>query len=226
MSPTDSPEPQVPASPEPRRLLSIRYGAALQFAAELHAWQARKGASIPYISHLLAVSSLVLESGGDEDTAIAALLHDAIEDQVDDYPGDLRRYIRDTFGERVLEIVEHCSDSATSREKPAWRIRKEAYIARLRSTTDTAALLVSSADKLHNARSILADYREIGDKVWARFTAKKEETLWYYRQLADVFQARAPGRLAEELMGVMAELEKVSGASSNYQRAHANLRTC
>ena len=194
-------------------LLPVRYGAALQFAAELHAWQARKSTSIPYISHLISVSALVLENGGDEDAAIAALLHDAIEDQVDDYPGDLRRYIRGTFGERVLEIVEHCSDSATSRDKPTWRDRKEAYIARLTNSTDNAALLVSCADKLHNARSILADYREIGDEVWRRFTAGKDGSLWYYRRLTQVFQARAPRRLAEELTRAVAELEAKAGAS-------------
>jgi (p)ppGpp synthase/HD superfamily hydrolase len=191
------------------RLLSIRFSFALQFAAELHARQARKTTAIPYVSHLLAVSGLVLENGGDEETAIAALLHDAIEDQVDEYPGDLRVDIRDAFGERVLRVVEECSDSPTSRQKRPWKQRKLAYLAHLEQVSPEARL-VSASDKLHNLRCVLADYRRIGEEVWSRFTGRREGSLWYYRELAAAFARIGPAALSRELDRVLAELTQLA----------------
>lgn len=149
--------------------LSTRFDEALIFASRLHAKQVRKGSGIPYISHLLAVTALVLEHGGGEDEAIAALLHDAIEDQGGDAT---RQEIRRRFGEVVVEIVNGCTDT-DSTPKPPWRERKEAYIAHLPTAT-SSILLVSAADKLHNVRSILNDYRVVGEEIWQRFKAGKQ----------------------------------------------------
>ncbi len=184
---------------------------ALAFATRLHAQQRRKGTDIPYISHLIGVSGIVLEHGGSRDEAIAALLHDSIEDQAEDYPGgidQLRADMRTRFGEAVLEIVEGCTDADVV-PKPPWRERKERYIAHL---TDAfpAIRFVSCADKLHNARAILSDYRVVGDALWGRFNAGKEGTQWYYRSLADTFMRLGPQRLAEELNRVVTDIEKIS----------------
>ena len=185
--------------------LTWRFDLALQFASGLHRQQARKGVPIPYIAHLMGVCSLVLEAGGDEDQAIAALLHDAVEDQ-----GGLSTLatIRHMFGDRVANTVESCSDSTTSdpTKKLPWRERKDNYLEHLRSA-DGDALLVSAADKLHNGRAALSDYRELGEKLWPRFNAPKEDQLWYYGALVDVFEkTAAPKRLAKELRRVVDEL--------------------
>ena len=182
--------------------LGERWEKALVYASQIHALQERKGSGVPYVSHLLSVAALVLEYGGDEDQAIAALLHDAAEDQ----GGEARLAdIRNRFGERVAAIVRACTDT-TETPKPPWRPRKEAYIAHL-STCPPDALLVSAADKLHNARSILSDYRVCGASVFDRFTASQEETLWYYRELGDAFrQCAAPAALVAELERTVAEL--------------------
>lgn len=188
--------------------LSTRFEEALIFATRLHREQKRKGSGIPYISHLLSVAALVFEYGGNEDEAISALLHDAIEDQGGDAT---RQEIRRRFGETVVEIVNGCTDADTI-PKPAWRPRKEAYIAHL-STASPAVLLVSSADKLHNVRSILGDYRMVGEELWQRFKAGKEGTLWYYRSLLRAYKARGTTPLIAELERVMSELEAtVAGA--------------
>jgi len=179
---------------------------AIGFAAILHSNQTRKGTSIPYISHLLAVAAIVLEHGGDRDEVLAAVLHDSIEDQAESYPGGacaLRAEIQKCFGRAVLAIVEGCTDADTY-PKPSWRERKERYIAHL-SSASPSVRLVSCADKLHNARCIAADYRVLGDDLFTRFTAGKEGTLWYYRKLADAFMELGPGRLAEELGRVVCE---------------------
>ncbi|WP_246140371.1 HD domain-containing protein [Euhalothece natronophila] len=185
--------------------LSSRFDHALTFASDLHRKQFRKGSSVPYICHLLGVCSLVLEYGGDEDSAIAALLHDAIEDQ-----GGLptRDKIKQNFGENVTAIVEACSD-AYEKPKPPWRERKEAYINHVPNMSDQAAL-VSAADKLHNVRSIIKDWHEIGEKIWDVFSASKEETLWYYRELAVAFYKRKPTPIAIELKRTVRELETLS----------------
>lgn len=188
--------------------LSERFDDALTYASTLHRTQRRKGTDIPYVSHLLAVTGLVLEAGGDEDEAIAALLHDGAEDQ-----GGLStlRAIRERFGDRVGEIVAECSDTFEEK-KPAWKERKEAYIAHL-AETSPSGLLVSCADKLHNARAILTDYRALGDDLWSRFNAGQDEILWYYRALVDRYGTlSAPARLVAELDRVVGTLEALAGA--------------
>jgi len=164
-------------------ILSSRFEEALRYACIVHAGDIRKGTSIPYVSHLLAVAALVLEYGGDEDTAIAALLHDAVEDA----GGEPRLAdIRLRFGEAVAYIVDGCSDSKTI-PKPPWRKRKEDYVAHLESATPST-LLVSCCDKLHNARCIVADLRDVGDALWGRFNGGREGTLWYYETLSATFE--------------------------------------
>ena len=190
--------------------LSTRFEKALVFASHLHAKQRRKGSEIPYVAHLLAVTALVLEHGGDENEAIAALLHDAIEDQGGDAT---RQEIRRRFGDLVVEIVNGCTD-ADSIPKPPWRGRKEAYIAHLH-TASSSILLVSAADKLHNIRSILNDYRVLGEDLWPRFKAGKEGTLWYYRSLLEVYKGCYPGPLTEELERTMRELEVTVDGSTD-----------
>jgi (p)ppGpp synthase/HD superfamily hydrolase len=184
-----------------------RLARAFQYAATLHARQFRKGTFIPYISHLMAVASIVLEHGGNEDQVIAALLHDAIEDQP--RGGLTRQRIRKEFGTRVLKLVEACSDSDGNR-KPSWRKRKERYLKHLPKAPHKAKL-VSLADKVHNARAILADHRRIGEKVWKRFNARKAAILWYYRSLADTFsRIRHHRPLAAELERVVSEMERLA----------------
>jgi len=142
----------------------------------------------------MAVCALVLEAGGDEDQAIAALLHDTAEDH-----GGRKRLedIRQRFGERVAAIVEGCTDSL-DRPKPPWRVRKERYLGHLAQASDDV-LLVAVADKLHNARSVLTDYRQHGEAVWSRFAAGRDYASWYLVELARLFSDRRPGPLADEL---------------------------
>ena len=178
---------------------------ALIYANRLHVNQYRKGTNIPYISHLLSVAALVLEAGGDEELAIAALLHDAVEDQ-----GGLATLeeIRKRYGERVASVVESCSD-AYSVPKPAWRNRKEEYIQHLELSSKDARL-VSLADKLHNARSILRDILISGDDVWDKFNGGRDGTLWYYRSLVLVFETFDQNFLIDELRGVVEEIENLA----------------
>jgi (p)ppGpp synthase/HD superfamily hydrolase len=171
----------------------------------VHGGQVRKETSIPYIAHLLAVAATVLEYGGDEDLAIAGLLHDSAEDQ-----GGRARLddVRNRFGERVARIVAACSDNLVDTgkgdAKSGWKERKEKYLAHLLNA-DEDILRVALADKVHNARAILRDSRkqEIGEKIWARFGRAKEDTLWYYRSLANVFCTKLPGQLANELREIV-----------------------
>jgi (p)ppGpp synthase/HD superfamily hydrolase len=186
-------------------LLSSRFEDTLIFATRLHANQSRKGNEVPYIAHLLAVAAMVLENGGNEDEAIAALLHDAIEDQGG---AATREELRRRFGDAVTAIVEGCTDTETN-PKPEWRQRKEAYLRRL-PTESPSVLLVSAADKLHNARTILNDYRLIGEKVWSRFTGGKDGTLWYYRAVVETLKTVWTSPLVEELERVVLGLEKLS----------------
>lgn len=185
-----------------------RFEDALVWAHQLHAKQKRKGTSIPYVGHLLAVSSIVIENGGSEDEAIAALLHDAIEDQGGDR---IRRIIRERFGEEVLAIVEGCTDTDET-PKPPWRKRKEDYIAHVRHASPSVRL-VSMADKLHNARSILQDYRTFGENVWKRFSGGKDGSLWYYRSLVNAFRESGTSPLLEELDRVVSTLESLAAPS-------------
>jgi (p)ppGpp synthase/HD superfamily hydrolase len=191
-------------------VLTDRFDRALLYATHVHGGQVRKGTTIPYVAHLLAVAATVLEYGGSEDMAIAGLLHDAVEDQ----GGEPRLTdIRNRFGDRVAEIVRSCSDSvvntAAGQKKEGWRVRKLDYIEHLK-TVDLQTRLVALSDKVHNARSILRDLRkpEVGSAVWSRFGNRpKDDTLWYYRELANTFQELLPGQLAEELMEIVIVLE-------------------
>lgn len=180
-------------------------------AVALHRNHSRKGTRIPYSSHLLAVASLVLEHGGTEDEAIAALLHDTLEDQSTGRLGELKDAIG-RFGGRVLAIVQACSDTETASGKPPWRDRKRAYIAHLAHVSDSARL-VSLADKVHNARAILADYLDLGETLWDRFNGGREGTLWYYRALVEAFRPKGNARLVAELERLVSELERRAAAA-------------
>jgi len=220
-------------------MLTDRYKDAMLFAARLHDGHMRKETEIAYLSHLLSVSALVMEGGGDEEEAIAALLHDAVEDQGDDYESDhlveprrgraaLRRDIELRYGERVRRIVEACTDDEDF-EKPAagetgsvdaWRARKAHHLDRLAWQEDRGVLRVACADKLHNARSILLDYEEHGEALWDRFRARtKANQLWYYDGMSAVFRRHAeecgdPGlvRLARELALVVDRIRSLGQA--------------
>jgi (p)ppGpp synthase/HD superfamily hydrolase len=192
--------------------LGSRLQRAFRYAAEKHDGQTRKATAVPYLSHLMAVASLVLEAGGDEDMAIAALLHDVVEDC-----GGMPRLreIRRQFGARVAKIVEGCTDSFTE-PKPAWIERKKDYL-REAKHADCETRLVSASDKLHNVRTILADYRNDGEKIWTRFNGKKEGTLWYYRALSDEYQSCGPNRITRELETAVRALERLCGGGAQRQ---------
>jgi len=180
--------------------------AALAMAATLHRCQLRKGTSTPYLAHLLGVTALVWEYAGDEEQAIAALLHDAVEDQGG--APTLER-IRLGFGDRVAGIVDACTDT-DEEPKPPWLERKKRYLAHVSDVREDA-LIVSMADKLYNVRAILADYRTLGDGVWDRFNAGKTDVLWYYRALVNAFRTRTSGVLLDHLDGAVTELEDAVG---------------
>lgn len=185
--------------------LSERFSEALVYACTLHREQVRKGANTPYIAHLLSVCGLAIENGGDEDQAIAAVLHDAIEDQ----GGTATEVeIRLRFGDRVGDIVRGCTDSDIT-PKPPWRARKEAYIAHLAHTSNDVRF-VSCCDKLHNARAIVQDFRAHGDEVWDRFTAGRDGVLWYYRSLANAFLAFGNTPLTLELARTVDLMEQLA----------------
>jgi (p)ppGpp synthase/HD superfamily hydrolase len=187
------------------RIFSSRFIEALGYAARLHARQIRKRTDRPYIGHLLGVASIVIEYGGDEEMAIAALLHDAVEDQ----GGTPRlREIRRKFGQRVAHIVDGCTDSYTE-PKPPWMERKRAYVKRV-AREPAEVRMVSAADKLSNARETLHDVREQGDTVFGRFAGEKQGTLWYYRALVIEFRKAGGNPLVEELDRVVTELESLT----------------
>ncbi len=179
--------------------LTERFEEALLYAARLHRDQRRKGNDVPYVSHLMAVTALTLEHGGDEEQAIAALLHDAAEDQ-----GGLEelRRIEQRFGAGVAGIVADCSDTLEE-PKPAWRPRKEAYVAGL-AVKPQRSLLVSLADKTHNAECIRDDHAALGEALWTRFSGGGAGVRWYYRALADAFRRHRPSPLAERLADAVA----------------------
>jgi (p)ppGpp synthase/HD superfamily hydrolase len=189
--------------------LGPRFLRAFEFAAKKHAKQTRKASTIPYIAHLMGVASLVLEAGGDEDLAIAALLHDVVEDCGG---APMLREVRRRFGARVAKIVDGCTD-ADSYPKPPWRERKEKYIARLRKE-DAETRLVSAADKLNNVRSILSDYRTVGESVWSRFAGGRDGTLWYYRSLRDEFLRSKVNRITRDLELAVNELESLTSGKA------------
>ena len=201
------------------------------FAARLHDRQTRKGTEVAYLTHLMSVSALVMENGGDEDEAVAALLHDALEDQGEAYESEyflepckgrpaLKRDIELRYGARVLGVVMGCTDDEDF-AKPAkgergsiedWRARKLAYIEHVRKTADVGVLRVSCADKLHNARSILLDLYEHADAVWSRFrSGNKENLLWYYQSLATAFRSNANSTNDRGLTRLCSELDRTVG---------------
>jgi len=186
--------------------LGPRLQRAFRYAAEQHDGQTRKQSTVPYLSHLMAVASLVLEAGGDEDMAIAALLHDVVEDC-----GGMPRLreIRKQFGPRVAKIVEGCTDSF-GEPKPEWVDRKKDYLREVKHA-DAETRLVSASDKLHNVRTILADYRLHGEDIWKQFSGGKEGTLWYYRALSDEYQRRGTNRITREIEIAVAQLELAVG---------------
>ena len=186
--------------------LTERFDRALLVASGLHRDQMRKGTDIPYMAHLMAVSALIIEDGGTEDEAIAGLLHDAVEDQGGSATLEL---ISDEFGEAVADLVAGVSDTDQT-PKPPWRARKEEYFVHL-ETANSSVLRVSAADKLHNARSILLDFRVVGDALWDRFNAPMTDQIWYYRSLADIFDRRLGTPMSAELRRTVDELELAVG---------------
>jgi GTP pyrophosphokinase len=182
-----------------------KFEDALVYAARLHRDQARKGSRVPYVTHLLAVAAIVGENGGTEEEVVAALLHDAPEDA-----GGRERLeeIRERYGDEVAEIVAGCTDTYED-PKPAWRPRKEAYVAHV-AEASSSVRLVSAADKLHNARSILADLRSLGEELWDRFTGGKRGTLWYYRTLTEAYKRAGANAVVEELDRVVREIEALA----------------
>jgi (p)ppGpp synthase/HD superfamily hydrolase len=187
-------------------VVSSRLSEALSYVTALHAEQRRKVSGEPYLAHLLAVAAIVMEHGGNEDETIAALLHDAVEDQGGMATlGEIRR----RFGATVAEIVEGCSDAMGS-PKPPWRQRKESHIARLREASASVRLVVA-ADKLHNAASLLREYRRRGESLWASFHGGRDGTLWYYRAVTDVLKQAATTPIVEELDRAVEELGSMIG---------------
>lgn len=190
--------------------LSPRFEQAVQYAAILHAGQVRKRTTIPYLSHVLQVAGLVLEHGGDEDEAIAGLLHDVVED----CGGRPRQAdVLARFGERVARIVEECTD-ALEVPKPPWRERKEKYLAHL-ATASQSACLVSACDKLHNLRSIVSDLAvepaSRRDTVWQRFNGGRDSTIWYYHAVIEALLAKPiPKRLKHDLEMVLADFKELA----------------
>ena len=184
--------------------LGPRFEDALVYATQKHSGQMRKSSDVPYVAHVLSVAALVLEAGGDEDQAIAALLHDVVEDCGG---APVLVEIRERFGERVARIVDGCTDTDED-PKPPWRERKEHYLRHLQEGGEDVRL-VSVADKLHNVRSIVSDYRRLGEKVWERFTGRREGTLWYYRALLEIYLAGRRTPQVEELERTVMELERL-----------------
>jgi (p)ppGpp synthase/HD superfamily hydrolase len=195
--------------------LGRRYLRALEWAAELHADQTRKGTDVPYLAHLLEVSALVLHDGGSEQEAIAALLHDAIEDA-----GVKPKQIKQRFGGKVSRIVKACTEtldgelptkSGAPRDASTWRARKEESLAKLRDpATPVPVLRVRGADALANARAIVADLRRNGPETWQRFHAGAVDQLWYFRSLTVALASRRPGALSDELRATVTEMEQLA----------------
>jgi (p)ppGpp synthase/HD superfamily hydrolase len=190
--------------------LTPRFAEALRWCFEVHQSQRRKGSNVPYVSHLLGVAAIALEFGASEDEAVAALLHDAVEDQGG---AAMRQQILDRFGPAVTEIVDGCTDADTT-PKPPWRARKEAYLARLPGESSSVHL-VSAADKLHNVRSLIQEYRAQGESLWRRFNGGRDGTLWYYRAVADALKAtRDHASLVDELDCAVSALEQLAAGGN------------
>jgi len=200
---------------------SGRFSDALVYATELHADQRRKISGVPYVSHLLRVAGIAIGHGADEDEAIAALLHDAIEDQGG---ARAREEIRRRFGDRVVEIVDGCTDS-DQKPKPPWRDRKRAYLARLKHASPSVRL-VSASDKLDNARSVLISYRWLGESLWEKFAGGRDGLLWYYRSVVEILKQAGANALVDELDRVVSELERtVAQGGGEREKAEPAKRT-
>jgi (p)ppGpp synthase/HD superfamily hydrolase len=189
--------------------LTDDFRRAFDFAFQLHRNQVRKGSETPYLAHLMAVAALIFENGGSEVEAIAGLLHDGPEDQGGK---EVLEQIREKFGDRVAEIVDGCTDTYET-PKPPWRERKERFLAHLPSAS-AQVRRVSLADKLHNASTILADFRLKGDAVWDRFNGGKEGTLWYYRALCEEYRGDSIFGMASDLDRIVSEIEKLARPDS------------
>jgi (p)ppGpp synthase/HD superfamily hydrolase len=203
---------KLPLVFEPAPTLSGRFLAAVGLAASVHDGR-RLGTEIPYMAHLLVVTGLVLEDGGSEDEAIAAMLHDCVEDGGG---RALLERLRVEFGERVAEIVAACSDSLDPEsDMRSWRERKADYLAHLPDVDDDGVLRVALADKVHNARSIVREYRSDGHMLWERFTNKSAaDQLWYYDELLSFFSERRPGPMVEDLQRAVDELAELLAADA------------
>jgi len=186
--------------------LTTRFDDAFRYAHEAHRAQTRKGSGTPYLGHLMGVASIVLDDGGSEDEAIAALLHDAVEDQ-----GGRERLedIRARFGDAVARIVEDCTDSWTQPKEP-WLERKKAYIQHARRLTGPS-LRVSAADKVHNSYAILRDLRNRGERVWEHFTATPDDVLAYYESLVRAYREAGGGLLVDELVRIVPGIQREMG---------------
>lgn len=191
-------------------MLTERIGSALALAVKAHAGQKRKGTEIPYLAHPMGVASIALDHGADEDQAIAALLHDAVEDGGEHFA----EIIREQFGDRVADIVEGCTDGVPGATgvKEAWLPRKERYIAHLRESS-ADVLLVSGSDKLHNARAIVEELLNIGRSVFDRFTATPDQTIWYYETLSEIFNERATP-IAKPLSETVRRMKQLANEAS------------
>jgi (p)ppGpp synthase/HD superfamily hydrolase len=186
--------------------LTPRFSDALVFACQLHAEQRRKLSDSPYIAHLLRVAGIVLEHGGGEDEAIAALLHDAIEDQGG---AVARAAIQERFGQAIADLVDECSDTDQT-PKPPWRERKQSYLEHLEAASPSARR-ISAADKLDNVRSLVQGYRRHGESLWEHFRGGRNGTLWYHRSVVDLLKRATPGPLVDELERSVTELEALVG---------------
>jgi (p)ppGpp synthase/HD superfamily hydrolase len=187
---------------EPRACYSPRIDDALGFVAHAFRARVRKGTGIPYLTHLLAVMVIVAEHGGDEEQMLAALLHDYLED----IEGASAAEVEQRFGARVARLVEALSDSV-EHPKPPWQERKQSYLDKLAG--EPADLkLISAADKLHNARSLLRDHENVGEALWSRFTASREQTLWYYESVCVALGTGWQHPLLDELERTVAQLRQ------------------
>jgi GTP pyrophosphokinase len=200
-------------------VLGERFEKALAFANQLHSKQKRKTSGVPYVAHLLGVAAIVIEDGGGEDEAVAALLHDSLEDQGRHYPGGvdaLAAEIEQRFGGEVRRMVEALTEQSSDEERAIgdkrerWRAHKRAYFAQIASA-GAAVRRISCADSLYNTRSLAMGYRQLGTRLWTRFmTGRGDDQIWAYRSAAQAFRAAGTGHLADELAAAVDELERLT----------------
>jgi (p)ppGpp synthase/HD superfamily hydrolase len=202
------------SSKRPKVIWNDRLDAAVTLAGRVHKAHPRKGSRIAYIAHLFDVASVAIKHDANEDEVVAAFLHDTLEDcKPPETPEALRREIRKLFGARVLELVEACTDT-TEKPKPAWRPRKEAYVAAIAKKT-VSAKIVSASDKIANLGDMIEDYRRRGDELWGRFNAGRDDILWYYRSCARGFaKGKTDGRLERLLAELKARTRKLARMSA------------